>query len=160
MEKLLHVDIRQAKPFEADVLSEIAFRSKAYWGYDDEFMEKVRAELLVTEDEVQQNLFFVAETGGCLLGFYELTGEPPIGKLSSLFVDPNKIGQGLGKLLFKHAIKIGRKNGYQTLSIDSDPYAEGFYQAMGAVRVGVIPSGSIQNRTLPLMEFSLDEGTL
>jgi hypothetical protein len=38
------VATRRARPNEAAVLSELALRSKAYWGYSDEFMEQCRAE--------------------------------------------------------------------------------------------------------------------
>lgn len=31
--------IRRARADEAGTLSELAFRSKAHWGYDDDFME-------------------------------------------------------------------------------------------------------------------------
>jgi hypothetical protein len=34
-------------------------------------------------------------------------------------------------------------------SIDADPNAEAFYLAMGAVRIGQTPSGSIPGRVLP-----------
>ncbi|TCT06419.1 hypothetical protein EDC22_1111 [Tepidamorphus gemmatus] len=34
-------------------------------------------------------------------------------------------------------------------SVDSDPFAEGFYLAMGAQRVGEAPSGAIAGRMLP-----------
>lgn len=39
--------------------------------------------------------------------------------------------------------------------IDADPNAEPFYRAMGAVRIGATPSGSIPGRELPLLEFTL-----
>ena len=39
---------RSAKPEEADALSALAFRSKAYWGYGAEFLEACRSELTLT----------------------------------------------------------------------------------------------------------------
>ena len=33
------LSIREARPDEAELLSELAFRSKAHWGYDAEFLE-------------------------------------------------------------------------------------------------------------------------
>lgn len=155
MKKSPDIEIRQAKPSEAHTLSEIAFRSKAYWGYEPEFMEQVRAELRVTEESIQRNRIYVADAGNRLLGFYELGGEPPVGKLVSLFIDPSAIGQGLGKRMFHHAVRVAKEAGFQKITIDSDPYAEGFYRAMGAVKVGVIPSGSIPGRVLPLMEIDV-----
>jgi hypothetical protein len=45
--------------------------------------------------------------------------------------------------------------GFTALRIDADPHAEGFYRAMGAVRVGETPSSSIPGRMLPLMTVRL-----
>ena len=42
--------IRAARSDEAGLLSEIAFRSKAYWGYSEEFMVSCREELTVTAE--------------------------------------------------------------------------------------------------------------
>ena len=39
--------IRQALPSEVEYLSELAFRSKSYWGYSDCFMQACLAELTV-----------------------------------------------------------------------------------------------------------------
>lgn len=155
MKKVSKIHIRRALSSEASFLSDISFRSKAYWGYDHEFMDQVRAELLITEEAVHKNHIFVAEENGHLLVFYELSGTQPVGKLLSLFIDPIYIGQGIGKLLFKHALFTARDAGVEKICIDSDPYAEGFYKAMGAIRVGEVPSGSIQGRRLPLMEIDL-----
>ncbi|WP_067619878.1 hypothetical protein [Alicyclobacillus acidiphilus] len=77
--------VRSADPSEAPVLTDIAFRSKAVWGYDDHFMEQCRDEL----------------------------------------------------------------------TIRPDPNAEPFYLAMGAQRVGEVPSGSIPGRMLPLLQYLL-----
>ena len=41
------------------------------------------------------------------------------------------------------------------MSIQSDPYAEGFYLAMGAVRVGELESTVTPGRMLPLLRFDL-----
>jgi len=38
-------DIRRARLEEGDLLTDILVRSKAYWGYDDAFLESARPEL-------------------------------------------------------------------------------------------------------------------
>ncbi|WP_217145661.1 GNAT family N-acetyltransferase [Streptomyces sp. AC627_RSS907] len=147
----MDVLIRPARATEADVLTDLALRSKAHWGYDADFLEACRDELTVAAHEVARRRTMVADTDGHVLGFTTLEGEPPTGVLGMMFVDPRVIGQGIGRLLFERTVAAGRDLGFTRLTIDADPNAEPFYRAMGAVRKGNVPSGSIAGRVLPRM---------
>lgn len=91
------------------------------------------------------------------MGFTTLEGDPPQGVLGMMFVDPGVIGKGVGRLLFQHAVATARNLGFTQFTIDADPNAEPFYEAMGAVPVGVIPSGSIPGRTLTQLLLSIPD---
>lgn len=147
--------IRRARPEEAALLSDLALRAKGYWGYDAAFLEACRAELTFSPESIEQREFYVAEDGGQVRGFYALSGRTPEDELDDLFVEPDAIGKGHGRLLWNHATATMRANGAQTFIIQADPYAESFYQAMGAERAGESPSGSIPGRLLPLLRCSL-----
>lgn len=147
----MDVLIRPARAAEAGTLTDLALRSKAHWGYDAQFLEACRDELTVAANEVTRRRAMVADRDGHILGFTTLEGEPPTGVLGMMFVDPQAIGQGIGRLLFEHTIATGRDLGFTQLTIDADPNAEPFYRAMGAVRIGNVPSGSIADRVLPQM---------
>ncbi|WP_344049663.1 GNAT family N-acetyltransferase [Streptomyces thermoalcalitolerans] len=151
----MDVRIRPARAAEAGTLTDLALRSKAYWGYDAQFMEACRDELTLAADEVTRRRAMVAERDGRILGFTTLEGEPPAGVLGMMFVDPQAIGRGIGRLLFEHTVATGRDLGFTRLTIDADPHAEPFYRAMGAVRTGNVPSGSIAGRVLPQMTFTI-----
>ncbi|MFC7621078.1 GNAT family N-acetyltransferase [Microlunatus sp. GCM10028923] len=77
------------------------------------------------------------------------------GLLGNLWLMPASIGTGLGRRLFEHAIMTARGLGFRTLTIEAEPLAEGFYLAMGAVRVGEVASGSIPGRSLPVLSYSV-----
>ncbi|MEV0973164.1 GNAT family N-acetyltransferase [Microtetraspora glauca] len=149
------MQVRAARADEAEVLSALAIRSKAYWGYDEEFMAACRDELTISASRVGTVRATVAERDGRVLGFGTLEGEPPEGALGMLFVAPDTIGQGVGRLLYEHAVATARDLGFTRLTIDADPNAEAFYLAMGAVRIGGTPSGSIPGRVLPLLEVTV-----
>ncbi|MEV0641787.1 GNAT family N-acetyltransferase [Streptomyces sp. NPDC050619] len=149
--------IRAARTEEAAFLSELALQSKAYWGYDEAFIAACREELTVHESEVEPRRTTVAEADERILGFITLEGEPPEGILGMMFVDPDAIGRGIGRLLFAHNIATARKLGFVRVTIDADPNAEPFYRAMGAVRIGTTPSGSIPGRVLPLMAVTVTD---
>jgi GNAT superfamily N-acetyltransferase len=146
---------RPARADDADTLSALALRSKAHWGYDREFLDRVRDELTFTPASIAGRRITVAAVAGATVGFYSLDGEPPAGELGNLSLDPASIGTGLGRRLWRHAVGAARDAGYTSLRIEADPYAEGFYIAMGAVRVGGAPSGSIPGRVLPLLRYDL-----
>jgi GNAT superfamily N-acetyltransferase len=147
--------IRPAQTEEAALLGDLALRSKAYWGYDEAFIAACREELTVRESEVERRRATVAQRDGRILGFATLEGEAPEGILGMMFVDPDAIGRGIGRLLFEHVIATARKLGFVRVTIHADPNAEPFYQAMGAIRIGTTPSGSIPGRVIPLMAVTL-----
>ncbi len=61
------------------------------------------------------------------------------------------MGRGFGKQLWQHTMQVARSLGARRVLIASDPFAEGFYRAMGAPRVGEVPSDAIPGRRLPLL---------
>ncbi|MFG2679756.1 GNAT family N-acetyltransferase [Streptomyces sp. NPDC048392] len=144
----MRTSIRPAQPGEASFLSDLALRSKAHWGYDAAFLAACREELTLGDGELASRRTAVAERDGSVLGFTTLEGEPPSGVLGMMFVDPDAIGQGIGRLLFTHAVEAARSSGFTRFTIDADPNAEPFYEAMGGVLAGRVPSGSISGRTL------------
>ncbi len=147
--------IRAGEAAEAAALTELALRSKGHWEYDAEFLAACREELTIRSADVAARRTAVAEEEGRILGFTTLDGEPPKGALGMMFVEPDAIGRGVGRRLFLHTMDEARRRGFTRLTIDADPNAEPFYRAMGAVRIGATPSGSIPGRELALLEIAL-----
>ena len=69
--------IRRALSNESEVLTEIAFNSKAYWGYDDEYMDMCRNDLIIHPEELDEYIVNVLEVNQEVFGFYELRGVIP-----------------------------------------------------------------------------------
>jgi GNAT superfamily N-acetyltransferase len=148
-------DIRPAAPGEAAPLTQLAVRSKSHWGYDAEFVDDSRADLTVTPESIVAGRVFVAESGGGVAGFYSLSGEGLEAELELLFVEPRLIGEGVGRALWRHAAATARRLGFRELVVASDPFAEPFYRAVGAVRVGFRESPVRAGRMLPLLRYPL-----
>lgn len=151
------VRFRRGVSTDATGLSELAFRSKAHWGYDDAFMGACREELTLSAEQIEWCPTFVLESGGNAVGFYSvgaLSAERI--ELNHLFLDPPRIGRGEGRALLEHAARHAAAHGYRTLVIHSDPHAESFYVACGALRVGESPSASVPGRSLPVLELPLE----
>jgi ribosomal protein S18 acetylase RimI-like enzyme len=146
--------MRAARADEAAALSQLALRSKAFWGYDDDFLAACRDELTFHPGDVGVRRMVVAEESGRLVGFYTLDGQPPAAELGNLWIEPDYTRRGIGRLLWRHALESARAAGFEALHLDADPNAEGFYLAMGAERIGEVPSESIPGRLLPRMRVS------
>jgi N-acetylglutamate synthase-like GNAT family acetyltransferase len=147
--------IRPAQAQEVGLLSDLALRSKGYWGYEAEFLEACREELTVTPGDIEPRRVTVLERDGAVLGFYGLDGQAPVGELWWLFVEPSAIGTGAGKSLWTHALRTAFGLKWERIRIEADPGAEGFYLAMGAKRIGEAPSQSIPGRVLPVLEYEV-----
>ncbi len=154
--RLTSCALREARVSEADTLTELVKRSKAYWGYSPEFMKACAGELEVTSCYLEANPAFVAEREGVGVGFCALERvSDDVVELGFLFVDPGYIGQGIGAKLLSRALSAARGLSYRSLIIQGDPHAEGFYRAVGARRAGTRESESLPGRHLPLFEISL-----
>ncbi len=150
--------IRHAVPDEACFLSRLALRSKAHWGYSQEFLDSCRSELTVEPSHIDSASFDhrVAVKGGLIVGFYVLESvSTTTYELWALFVEPNRIGCGIGRQLIKHAIHSLRKKGADTLLIQGDPHASDFYISAGAREIGKRESGSVPGRFLPMFQIDI-----
>lgn len=145
--------IRPAHPSEAPLLTEIALAAKAHWGYDAAFMARAAPELRIRPEQIAGAPFSVFEDEGRLVGFYGLGGQAPVIALDYLFVTPERIGTGVGRALWEHAVATARAAGAVAIELESEPNAEGFYRSRGARKVGVVTSSL--GRALPLLRFEL-----
>lgn len=167
----MQIRIRRARENEAEVLTQLATRSKAHWGYSESFMLAATSELTVTPAQLLEEVAFVAEREeveredveredveqeGAIVGFYKLRRVTLTQvELTDLFIEPGVIGHGWGRALWHHAVATARAEGYVEMVWQSDPFAEGFYLRMGAIRFGVVESGVLPGRFLPHMRYTL-----
>lgn len=151
------MELRPARPGDAEAISALAMRAKAHWGYSDAFMEACRDELSYPPEEVAAGGFQVAVQGDTILGFYALVKISPTAmELDALFVDPPAMGRGCGRALMDHALaRCAEDMEITRLVIQADPNAAAFYERAGAVLIGERPSDSIPGRTLPLYEIEV-----
>lgn len=152
--------IRPAGGKDAPLLTALALRSKAHWGYTDEFIAACREELTYTKEKIEASQVFghICLWNELPVAFYvlEQTGVD-VAELDALFVEPECIGKGIGKILIKHAKEQAGKLGIVTIVIQGDPNAEPFYAAIGALPCGTRESGSIPGRQLPLFMINLQD---
>ena len=152
----MSIQIRRARPDEAETLTAIAHAAKSHWGYPEEWIEQWKPDLTVTTDFIAENEMFVAiiddEIGGC--GALVIEGTQA--ELEHMWILPRYMGAGVGRSLFEKIRDRARELNVSGFEISSDPNAEGFYERMGATRIGVVRSEVAgQARTLPRMKVQL-----
>lgn len=147
--------LRAPERAELAALSALCLRSKAVHGYPEAMVAAFRAELTLTPADLEADALVVAEDASGIFGLVQVSAEGDDASLEKLFIAPERIGTGAGRVLFDWACGAARARGARRLVIESDPGAAGFYEAMGAVRDGEAPSGSVPGRHLPRLVLAL-----
>ncbi|KUJ52242.1 GNAT family N-acetyltransferase [Chryseobacterium sp. JAH] len=149
-------EIIKANADDAKILTEITKRSKAYWGYSDEQMKEWSDLLTITSEYIQNNEVYKLIVNQSTVAYYSYFDiENNSVRLDNLFVSPENISKGYGKLLMNDFILKIKQSQRSRIILDADPNAQKFYESFGFKKIGQIET-SIKDRFLPIMELKLD----
>ena len=143
--------IRRAVPADAAALTALAHAAKRHWKYPEAWIVLWQRDLTVSPRFIERYPVHAAVEGDESVGFYALTFAGADCELEHLWVIPARMGAGIGRRLFEHAVERCRAIGAGRLWISADPNAEDFYRRLGARRVGDVPS-TPAGRMLPRLE--------
>ena len=159
-ESIRDLVVRPLGPEEADrrldALVALVLRSKASWGYDEDFMTRFAAKSVTRELVGPRRASLVDLSGQREVGLAVVDDEETRAWLEDLWVEPAFFTRGVGRALFVASLDVVRGWGRGVLELESDPNAEGFYLAMGATRTATRPSSLAPDRPLPLLRYELD----
>ncbi|MFZ1218664.1 MAG: GNAT family N-acetyltransferase [Chthoniobacterales bacterium] len=148
--------IVRANQEDAEILTEIAHAAKRHWGYPESWMAAWRDVLTMRPEFISGNIAYIAQEDGRAIGFYVLTTENDGIHLDHLWIVPVAMRRGVGRALFEHAAAQARGLGFDSIKIEADPNAEGFYKRMGARRTGTnVTQIEGERRELPLLEYAI-----
>jgi len=139
---------------DAEFLTWLAIESKRCWGYPDPWIQEWHRILTIRPESIISYETFSKLVGKEMVGFYQLNASKEPAQLEHLWVLPNRIGTGIGRELFAHAVDRAVALNRHCIRIHADPNARGFYEKMTAKLVGFVP-GVVQGnaREVPIMEF-------
>ncbi len=149
--------IRKAETFEAEMLTDIAIQSEAYWGYDSDFMETFKSKYRVTEEFIRENPTFVMEEEGNIVGFYSILRDDKETALEYLYIEPSYIGKGYGKLLWNHMVDTFKNQGIDEIVLVTSPQAKDFYVKMGAILIDEVESLCRKGRKIPRLVYTFQK---
>ncbi len=151
------IKIIRAQPDMAPTLTEVAIAAKSYWNYPAHWIEQWREVLTIQLDYVRDNDVYAAvDHAECIVGWYAVVGTGAALVLDNLWVRPDQIGTGVGRALFEHAVAHAGARGADTLELEADPHAAGFYERMSMQRIGQVnaPMDGLE-RHLPIFVMNL-----
>lgn len=126
--------LRRTREADLPTLNRLMQASRAYEGE----YQRILDGYAVTPEQVARDHVVLADRNGEVLGFYSLiTGDAP--ELALMFVADAGQGEGLGARLFRHMKAEARRLDIGSVRIVSHPPSVGFYERMGAVRIGIKP---------------------
>lgn len=149
------MNLERANFNDSEVLTRITKKSKGYWGYSDEQMEIWSASLTISKAYIETKSVFKLLVENEIIGYYSYFGEGnKTVKLDNLFVLPEYIGKGYGQALMLDFLDRMQESGIDTVTLESDPHAEGFYLKYGFTKMGFMET-SISDRYLSVMEMKI-----
>lgn len=154
------IRIQEAVESDAEKLTEIAFAAKRHWKYPESYYDLWKNELTIIREYIQKNTVYKALVKNVIIGFYSIISNPSdfySGEtfvkqgywLEHIFIHPDYHGAGIGRLLMQHAVIISKQSDIPALYIFVDPYAQGFYDKIGAEYLYSSKS-SIPGRIIPV----------
>ena len=147
--------IERAHSNDSEVLTAITKASKAHWGYSDTQIELWSEQLTITKPYIETNPVYKLVIDDKIAGYYSFYNEDEqTVKLDNLFILPEYIGKGFGKLLLNDLLFRLKSTNVKKVMLHSEPNAEMFYTKFGFVKTGQVET-SIKDRHLPVMEMDV-----
>ena len=148
--------IVRAQPEHADAIIQIAIAAKRHWNYPEHWIQFWIPQLTISTDYIVSNEVWMMLDKEKPIAFYALSQDEDGYELGHLWVSPDHIGKGIGKLLFTHALERCKLLNISSLKIYADPNAQTFYEKMGARKISEYHSDLFgEDRVLPIMEIKL-----
>lgn len=149
------MEIVAAEVGDHELLTQLTKKSKAYWGFTKETLLKWDDLLTISKEYIEKNNVVKLLDNGEIIGYYSFfKTEENVLKLDNLFILPEYIGTGLGKILMNNFLDHAKNQGVEKISLDAEPKAEEFYAKFGFITVGKLET-LIKDRYLPIMELKL-----
>lgn len=147
--------IRSATEDEHEVLTALAHRPKARWGYPSKWMAQWKEQLTISAEYIAQHRVEVAvNTAMQIIGMCSLEHHDDHFRLEHVWIDPAAQGRGIGSILVTRALLAASKLS-MPVHLVADQYAQSFYEGLGARVIGgePAPMPGAPERSLPIMQF-------
>jgi len=147
--------IEKAKRGDSAILSDITYKGKTFWGYSPEQLERWKNELTISPDYIEKYETYKLVLSEQTIGYYSfLYIENETIKLDNIFLLPEYMGKGYGRMLMQDCIDRSKLSRTKKIILDAEPNAEKFYEKFGFETFNQFESG-VKGRFLPQMALYL-----
>ena len=166
--------IREAEPRDAKAIAEVHVRSwqAAYRGQlTDDYLDGLSVEERLEqhrrslEEPRAEWRTWVADDAGRVAGF-AVTGpsedadaEPSTGEVYAIYLEPDRVGTGLGRGLFEHAVADLRERGFTAVTLwvlETNEQARRFYEVAGWRSDGAETSERVDCEMRPTVRYRVE----
>lgn len=146
--------LHKATEKDIPLLNQLIREGKGYWGYPENGLERFFQTFGIANGTYFEKGFgFLAETEDQVMGYILFKFQEDRLELDHFGLDTQFIGQGYGRPLWDHTVMIAQAEGWKEFMFWADPHALGFYEHMGAVKVGERPMVTLPGHMAPIMRF-------
>jgi GNAT superfamily N-acetyltransferase len=133
--------IRRAHINERTTLEDLQRRASYHWPAYREALAAHPDAIEIPADQLRKGLVRVAEDGDGVAGFHVLLRqEAGVCELDGIFVEPRRMGSGIGRALIEDARRIAAKQGASRIEVTAGPESSGFYTRVGFARMHDVPT--------------------
>lgn len=143
------IQIVKAAIEDAEKLTSIAYSSKKYWGYPEEWMELWREDLEISPAIIAENDSYKITSNKLTVGFIIVSKQDNCAEILHCWITPSFIGKGLGSRVLSYVFQLEKFKG-TVFEVTADPNAVTFYEKFGFLEIGQYASIPL-GRTLPIM---------
>lgn len=133
------------------MLSELAKKGKAYWNYPLEWLQMWDKDLTINKALLSSAITYVLKIESKIKGFCLLIGSEDFIEIEHFWLSTELIGKGFGGKLMIQTLQSISDN-WNEVQVTADPYAQGFYERFGFVKISDIPS-TPRGRTIPRLRL-------
>jgi ribosomal protein S18 acetylase RimI-like enzyme len=166
--------IREGEPKDAEAIAGIHVRAwqDAYRGQlDDEYLDGLRIEDRLEMHRAalgsppQDYRMWLAEDEGRAVGFavtaksQDADAEDRTAELYAIYLEPDRVGTGVGRELLAHAVEDLRARGFTTVTLwvlETNEQARRFYEIAGWKPDGTVTSERVDCEMRPTLRYRLD----
>lgn len=148
--------IQNAHISDIDAINHLMLMSKAFWGYDDKFLDRFMDIIGIKENYLRNNTIKLVYLNNQFIGFYNfIIHKDGSFELDNFFLHSDFIGKGFGRKMWEHCCNDARQLGINEFIVWSDPHAENFYIKMGCQKIGERKSPMMPNRYPPVLKYQI-----
>jgi GNAT superfamily N-acetyltransferase len=135
------VEIRWAAPDEYEALLDVMWRASMVWDDDRPHLLAHPEVVTFPFEQIERQRVRVAVIDDVVVGFSAvIPNDDGTLELDGLFVEPDLMRRGVGRLLIDDAVARARRDGMQRLCVIANLNALGFYKKLGFVAAGAAPT--------------------